>query len=431
MKQFDGEAPARFLWLPPMLRPPGGMTRAQERTFLLVGAAALFAGFDQNIYGFALPQIQATLHIPENQIGLTVTYFRLATLVAMLFALTADIIGRRRLLLITIFGQGLFTLATAFVQTYPQFVWAQVLTRVFGYAEEMLCYVVIMEEAAASVRGWSAGTLAGLSYTGAGLAALFFAAVNILPGKWRALYVIGGLTILFVAVLRRSLPETRRFEVRHEEVEKIQVRIGGALDLFRRLVKEYPARILLIFTMVAGFGFAIGPATVLAATYLQKTLGYAPWQATALMIPGGLLALWLNIMMGRFSDHIGRKRVVFLMALACGLAYAAFYSGLSGAVIPPLWILAFFGFFTADSLMRGMTVELVPTAYRATIGGLAYAIEIFAGGISLALEGVWYDHFHAHGPAIAMALLAIPISLIALLFLPEPAGRTLEEISHA
>jgi MFS family permease len=431
MKPFDSEAPARFLWLPPMLRPPGGMTRAQERTFLLVGVAALFAGFDQNIYGFALPQIQATLHIPENQIGLTVTYFRLATFVAMLFALTADIVGRRRLLLITILGQGFFTLATAFVQTYPQFVWAQVLTRVFGYAEEMLCYVVIMEEAAASVRGWSSGTLAGLTYTGAGLAALFFAAVNILPGKWRALYVIGGLTILFVAALRRNLPETKRFEVRHEEVEKIQARIGGAFDLLRRLVKEYPARILLIFTMVAAYGFAIGPSTVLAATYLQKTLGYAPWQATALMIPGGLLALWLNIMMGRSSDRIGRKRVVFIMMLTCGLAYAAFYSGLSGAVIPPLWILAFFGFFTADSLMRGMTVELVPTAYRATIGGLAYAIEVFAGGISLALEGVWYDHFHAHGPAIAMALLAIPISLIALLFLPEPAGRTLEDISHA
>jgi len=270
-----------------------------------------------------------------------------------------------------------------------------------------------------------------LTYTGAGLAALFFAAVNILPGRWRALYVIGGLTILFVAYLRRSLPETKRFQLRHEEVEKLEAHIGGAFDLLRRLVKEYPTRILLAFLTVGAFGFAVSPSTVLAASYLQKTLGYAPWQATTLMIPGGLLALYLNIMMGRLSDRIGRKRVVFIMMLVCATAYAAFYSGLRGPVIPPLWIIAFFGFFTADSLARGFTVEIVPTAYRATVAGLGYAVETFCGGISLALEGVWYDHFHAHGPAISMALLAIPISLIALLFLPEPAGRTLEEISHA
>jgi len=430
MRIFDGEAPARFGWLPPLLRPPQTMTRAQERTFLLVGLAALFAGFDQNVYGFAIPQIQATLHIPENQIGLTVTWFRIATFAAMLVALTADIVGRRRLLLFTIFGQAAFTLATAFSQTYTQFVWLQVLTRVFGYAEEMLCYVVIVEEVAAGARGWAAGTLAGMTYTGAGLAALFFAAVNILPGHWRALYVIGGASMLFVAFLRRSLPETKRFQVRHEEVEKLQSRIAGTFDLVTRIFRDYPVRILLILIAVGAWGFSIGPATVLAASYLQKTLGFAPWQTTALLIPGGLLALWLNIMMGRVSDRLGRKRVIILMMIVSGAAYAGFFSGLRGWAIPPLWVIAFFGFFTADSLVRGMSVELVPTAYRATMGGIAYCVEVFSGGIALGLEGVWYDRFHAHGPAIALALLAIPISLIALLFLPEPAGRTLEDISH-
>ncbi len=431
MKIFDGEAPARFLWLPPGLRPPGGMTRAQERTFLLVGMAALFAGFDQNIYGFAIPQIQASLHIPENQIGLTVTYFRLATFVAMAISLSADIVGRRRLLLFTIFGQAAFTLATAFAQTYPEFVWLQFATRMFGYSEEMLCYVVVVEEVAAGVRGWAAGTMAGLNYSGAGLAALCFAAVNILPGHWRALYVIGGCSMLFVAFLRRRLPETKRFEIRQEEVQKVHARIGGALDMLRRLVREYPGRLLLVFLIVGAWGFAIGPSTVLANKYLQQTLGFAPWQTTVLLIPGGLLALWLNIIMGRYSDRIGRKRIVFAMMALSGLSYATFFSGLHGWMIPPLWVVAFFGFFTADALMAGFALEIVPTAYRATVGGIRYAVEIMAGGIALGLEGVWYDHFHAHGPAISVALLAIPISLIGLLFLPEPAGRTLEDISHA
>ncbi len=427
----NDDLPARFTWLPPMLRPKAPMTRREERVFLLVGLAALFAGFDQNVYGFAIPQIQASLHIPENQIGLTVTYFRIATLAAMILALSADIVGRRRLLLFTIFGQAAFTLATAFSQNYVQFVWLQVLTRVFGYAEEMLCIVVIVEEVAANVRGWAAGTLAGLTYAGAGLAALCFAAVNILPGRWRALYVIGGFSMFFLAFLRRRLPETKRFQIRHEEVERLHSRIGGAFDMVRRMAREYPGRILLIALAAGAWGFAIGPGTVLAASYLQKTLHYAPWQASALMIPGGLFALWLNILMGRLSDRIGRKVTIGLMMSLSGAAYAVFFSGIQGAIVPVLWVAAFFGFFTASSLARSLSAEIVPTAYRATIGGVCYCAEVMLGGVSLGLEGVWYDYFHAHGPAISVSLLAIPIALIALLFLPEPSGRVLEDISHA
>jgi hypothetical protein len=100
-------------------------------------------------------------------------------------------------------------------------------------------------------------------------------------------------------------------------------------------------------------------------------------------------------------------------------------------VVSALWITAFFGFFTADSLVRSLSAEIMPTAYRATIGGLCYCVEIMLGGVSLALEGYWYDYFHAHGPAISVSLLAIPIALFGLLFLPEPSGRVLEDISHA
>jgi MFS family permease len=421
--------PARFRWLPPLMRPRVAMTRAEERVFLLVGVAMLFAGFDQNVYGFAIPQIQASLHIPENQIGPTVTYFRFATFIAMLLALTADIVGRRRLLLFTLFGQATFTLATAFSQTYPQFVWFQVLTRVFGYAEEMLCVVVIVEEVVAAARGWAAGALSALNYTGAGLASLCFAFVTILPGHWRALYVIGGMSLFFVAFLRRRLPETKRFQARHEQVQHLHARIGGALDLVRRLLAEYPGRIALILLIAGAWGFAIGPATVLQNKYLQQTLHFLPWQTTLLSVPGGLLALWLNILMGRASDRIGRRLSIFLMMTLCGTGYAVFYSGLHGPFIPPLWIVSFFAFFSADALMAALAIEIVPTAYRATVGGLRYMVEIFMGGVALWLEGFWYDRFHAHGPAISVSLAAIALSLLLVFLLPEPAGKVLEDIS--
>jgi len=125
--------PARVL---KYFRPPVPIDIRTERIFMLVGAAALFAGYDVNLYGLATSQIQASLHIPENQVGPTAAYFRTAAIFAFLLAASADLVGRRRLLLFTIFGQAIFTLLTAFATHYVEFVGAQFFTRVFGYAEE-------------------------------------------------------------------------------------------------------------------------------------------------------------------------------------------------------------------------------------------------------------------------------------------------------
>ena len=422
--------PARFVWLPPGLRPPVVMPARAERVILLVGAAAFFAGYDQNVYGLAIPQIQASLHIPENQIGLTVTWFRLAALVALLIAASADLIGRRRLLLVTLFGQGLFTLATAFAPDYVSFVWAQGLTRVFGYAEEMLCFVVIAEEVAAAARGWSNGTLTALYYLGAGIASLMFSLVTLLPYGWRSLYGIGSLAIFLVAFLRRRLPETERFA----SVEKVRgavSKFAQTTALLRDLARQYSARVLTVVIAAGAFGFAISPATVLQSKYLQSFYHYQPWQITLLTIPSGLVALALAIMAGRLSDRLGRKPVAFTIVALAGICFYFFYNsgGAPGWAVPLLWLGSFFGFFSGDALIAGFALEIVPTAYRATVSGLRYVVEIMLGALALALEGRLYDHFHAHGPAIQAMLAAIPITLVAILFLPEPAGKSLEEMA--
>jgi MFS family permease len=424
----DDTAPARFRWLPPGLRPDpkvGPMEYRQERTILLVGAAALFAGYDQNVFGLAIPQIQADLHIPENQVGLTVAYFRVAAIFAMLLAASADIVGRRRLLLITLFGQAAFTLLTAFTTDYNSFVLAQFLTRLFGYAEEMLCFVVIAEVVASNARGWANGTLSAMYYFGAGMASLVFALVNLLPYGWRAIYVIGALPLFAVAYLRRRLPETERFEK--------QVGIGSkgaqALQLVRDIARQYPRRVALVVIAASAFGFAISPATVLAQKYLQDSYHYSPGEVTLLLVPGGLIGLAMAILAGRLSDRVGRKPMAFAIVSLVAVCFFLFYNGAPGWAIPPLWILAFFGFFSGDALIAGFALEIVPTQYRATVSGLRYLVEMAFGAVALALEGVLYDSLGSHSAAIQWLLAAIPITLIAILFLPEPAGRTLEEMA--
>ena len=179
--------------------------------------------------------------------------FRAAAIVALLLAASADLVGRRRLLLITIFGQGVFTLATAFAPDYRSFVLVQILTRVFGYAEEMLCLVVIAEEVAAGARGWAGGTITSFYFLGAGVASALFGAVSLLPHGWRALYFLGAISILMVGFLRQRLPETQRFQSRGETGPKLQ----AALGLLRDLVREYPGRICAAITaLMTGMSYA-------------------------------------------------------------------------------------------------------------------------------------------------------------------------------
>jgi putative MFS transporter len=416
--------PARILGF---FRPPVPVDIRTERIFLLVGAAALFAGYDVNIYGLATPQIQASLHIAENQVSPTLALFRIAALFAFLLAASADLVGRRRLLLFTIFGQAIFTLLSAFGAHYWEFVGAQFFTRVFGYAEEMLLFVVVAEEITARARGWANSTLIAFYFTGAGLAAAVFGAVDILPYGWRALYVIGSVPIFLVAFLRQRLPETKRFQTQGAT----GIKAGAIFDLLKDIARQYPARVITVIVAAAAYGFAISPATFLAQKYLQEAYHYTPPQVSLVLIPGGLIGLALTIAAGRLSDRLGRKPLAIAAVALAGISFFFFFNDAPSWAVPILWVLGFFGFFAGDTLIAGFALEIVPTHYRATVGGLRYAIEIGAGAAALALEGMLYDGLGGHGPAIQWLLASIPITMIAILFLPEPAGKSLEEMSGA
>jgi putative MFS transporter len=416
--------PARVL---KYFHPPVPIDRRTERIFLLVGAAAFFAGYDINLFGLATKQIQASLHIAENQLGVTLAYFRSAALFAFFLAASADLVGRRRLLLFTIVGQGIFTLLTAFAGSYWQFVGIQFCSRLFGFSEEMLLFVVIAEEVTAKARGWANSTTIAFYFLGAGLAAGFFGAVNFLPYGWRTLYAIGSVPIFMVAVLRQGLPETKRFQTQGEA----GLKLDAILDLLRDIARQYPMRIVTAITAAAAFGFAISPATFLAQKYLQEAYHYSPGQVSLVLIPGGIFGLGLTIVAGRLSDRIGRKPMAITAMAVAGISFFLFFNHAPAWAAPILWILGFFGFFAGDTFTAGFALEIVPTHYRATVGGLRYCIEIGAGAAALVLEGVLYDRLGGHGPAIQWLLVTIPISMIAILFLPEPAGKSLEEMSGA
>src|SRR5262249_7130256 len=153
---------------------------------------------------------------------------------AILFSVLADYIGRRVLLLCTILGFTLCTFLTGFARDAQQFMLLQFLARVFIAGESILAIVVIAEEFDADIRGWGLGMLGALGTLGHGLASLIFAQVNHLPFGWRSLYVLGVVPMLFLAWFRRTLGETRRFEI-HRDSRSAVGGWRGAIQPFRNL----------------------------------------------------------------------------------------------------------------------------------------------------------------------------------------------------
>ena len=293
----------------------------------------------------------------------------------------------------------------------------------------MLLFVVVAEEIAAKARGWANSTLIAFYFAGRGRCrGWFFAAVNILPDGWRALYVIGAVPMFLVALLRRRLPETKRFRSPGRSRPAKRPRSWTCCRTWRGNI---PARIATVMIAAAAFGFAISPATFLAQKYLQEAYHYTPGEVSLVLIPGGLFGLGLTIAAGRLSRPVGPQAHGHRRRGSVGNQFPFFFGHAPAWAVPILWILGFFGFFAGDTLIAGFALEIVPTHYRATVGGLRYAIEIGAGAAALALEGVLYDRLGSHGPAIQWLLASIPITMIAILFLPEPAGKSLEEMSGA
>jgi len=399
------------------------VTRQHRLLLLLVGSALLINHYDLGIFSLALPQIQDGLGIAEEELGLYSGIVRLGVLLAFPLAYMADVVGRRRLLLLTLAGMTAATVGTAFVQEPWQFLALQSLARTFAYAEEMLCFVVIAEEFAADRRGWAFARLAALGALGYGLAALLYGAIDVLPGGWRAFYILGGVGLALLVFARRGLPETQRFAERRES-------LADRAAPFVSLVRAYPGRFLALVATTLPFTLGLTPALTLVSKFLQDERGFTPGAVGMLYFLGGGVSIAGYFLAGRLSDRFGRKRILFVTMLVAPLILAGVFLGPSGLWIAPAWSLGLFFYFAADVTLAGVGSELFPTSYRATAAAARTVIGVFAALAGLALESVLYTVLGGHGPAVVALALIAPFGVLPMLmFLPETASRSLEDIA--
>jgi len=415
--------PRWSVWLPFLARAPE-LTRRQWTVLGLVSLASLFDQYDRSLIAMALPQIQLGLGISEGEVGVLASIVRLGSLPALFIALSADRIGRRRALLGTVLAYTALTGASAFAPDPRTFIALQFLSRVFGTAEMLLAVVVISEEFGAEARGWGVGAFLAIQACGVGLAAILLPFAASFPNGWRGLYLVGLGPLLLLAWLRRSLPETPRFEAQAQRLSR-QRFFTPMLRLVRAYPRRFAATAVQLFFMSVGYA----SADFLGPKYLQQGHGWTPGQMSTMYLCGGVIAIFGAPVLGRLGDRTGRKPVAIASSLAI-VALALAYYNTSGVWLVVFWIALIFALTGHDAVLSTYGAELFPTSHRSTAAGARLIVATLAGSLGLALESALYPIVGSHWNAISLlALVALGSPLVITLAFPETAGRSLEDIS--
>ena len=392
--------------------PPAGLESADKKLLLLLGVAFFVGQYDMTVLGLALPDIQKSFSISEERLGKVIAIAKMGSIPALFLALLSDRIGRRSMLMFTLLGLSIATAATGFARTAEEFIAMQFLARGFSTAEEIIAVIYVLELLPVMHRGWGVGFLAAMGAIGAGLASLLYGAVEFLPGGWRALYVLAALPILYLAWLRRLMPESAMFNhyVKGDTAHSVW-------RPFATVWSTHRGQMMAIGLIAAAFWFHLAATMNFMSKYLQEMHAYAPQDISLLYIVAGAVAITGNVTAGRISDRIGRRPTLAVGLMINCLAVMTFYNS-SGLLLPLAWIALLFSFFAVEVMVNTISGELFPTSCRSTASTLRMIFAVLAGVAGLAVEGSLYTMLGSHAAALSAmtltSLLALPIVVLAL-----------------
>jgi MFS family permease len=392
-----------------------------------VALALMFENYDISLLASTLKYIAIDLQIDETQLGTFSAWIRLGGLPVLLIVPFADLVGRRRLFLFSVVAISVATFITAFSVNVTMFVITQVVSRTFLLTAAALAVVIVTEEFPAEYRGWGLGALGAMAAFGHGLGALLFAAIDILPYGWRALYAFGILPLFLLPMLADRIQETQRF------TEQDRGR-SSAVDVFanwlvplKRIAVDAPLRFAQILTL--GFALSFGQGVVFAFVgyYVLMYLEWSPGGYSAMVIFCGFIGIIGNVAAGRLADRLGRKPVGIAFLMVFPLTVFLFFRG-PELLVAPAWIMMVFSTLGAQVIIRALSSELFPTAYRGSATGALTMSEALGAGLGLlmlSLFSVEQGDILVYIPWLSCGVL---VAAFVMVFFPETAGLELEEI---
>jgi putative MFS transporter len=431
------------------------LNRFHWRILVISGLGWMFDAMDVLMLGFLLGPIASEFKLDPGQRG----FIASATFVGMFLGAAvagrlADRYGRRGVFTVTLVIFSIGSALSALAPTFETLLVARIIAGLGLGGELPVAATLVSELSPRSQRGRMIVLLESFWAWGTILAGII--AITILPAYgWRWAFAVGALPALYVAYLRRALPESPRYLAEHGRapeadavVRRIERAGGGALltlapviaparagktRLSELLSRRYAKRTVMLWILWFGvvltyYGMFLWiPSLLVSRGFDDVRPGQANmlfFLSTLAQVPGYFSAAWL-------VERWGRKPTLVLYLLGTALSAFMFGNVGAGEIAPVLLWLSLLSFFNlgAWGVLYSYTPELYPTSVRASGFGVAAAVGRIGGIIGPYLTPILVTAIAINGTfALFMALLLITAAAVAVLG-EETRGRSLEEIA--
>ena len=434
------------------------ISRFHMRAVLASGVGFFTDAYDLFVIGVASALITKDWHLSSGQLAiLNSTMLGAAFLGAMVFGRYADLAGRKRVYWVV----AAIMIAGALGSALSGSFWVLIGFRFllgFGVGGDYpVSAVMVSEYANRKDRGKLVGMVFGTQALGLVVGPLI--ALALLGSgastdvTWRVLFALGAVPAAAVIYLRCRMPESPRYQAqvqgRADQAASQIPGLSGALatgDASGGPRQQMGLRAFLTnrrwLIMLAGtagtwflldyayYGNTISTPQILslisphASTMTKIALQLAIFVVFA--VPGYVLAIVR-------LDRMGHRRLQltgFAVMAACFAVIAA-VSGMTTMVVPFLLVYGVSYFFTEfgpNMTTFVMPSELYPVDMRTTGHGISAGIGKLGAFIGVFLFPVLSSSFGLRGTLLLTAGVAVAGFALTLV-LPEPAGRSLEEIA--
>lgn len=379
----------------------------QRNTFIACFLGWTLDAFDFFILIFCLNALAANFQTKVSAIAEAV-FLTLAMrpVGAFLFGLMADRFGRRPTLMADIIAYSVFELASAFAPSLKVFL---ILRACFGIAmggEWGVGAALTFETLPAEGRGFFSGVLQEGYVVGYLLASLVYGTLFPIIG-WRGMFVIGALPAFLVIYIRTKVDESPAW-LQGQVSRKAERHLAGDIP-------RYLGSFLFLVVLMFAFNSFSHGSQDLYPTFLEKNHHFNPHMVGIVTIINSIGALLGGIVVGTWSERIGRRRAIVLAAL------------LAIPVIP-LWaysrtvpMLALGGFLMQFMVQGAWGVvpahlnELSPPAVRGTFPGFAYQVGNFIASRNIVIQAKLVERRYggSYPPVLAWTMLIVTV-LVAL-----------------
>jgi MFS transporter, PHS family, inorganic phosphate transporter len=434
------------------------LSRFHFRAVLVSGMGFFTDAYDLFVIGIASTLITLQWNLSADKLALlNSTMLGAAFLGAFLFGRIADVVGRKRVYWLVAVIMVVAALGSAFSPTYWVLIGFRFLLGLGVGGDYPVSAVMTTEYANRNDRGRLVGLVFSTQALGlviGPLIALSLLGAGVGNGMaWRILLGLGAIPAAAVVYLRLRMPESPRYQVqmqdRAAEAESemsrftsgtVQASTGGGAR--RRIGLRAFLTTRSFQVMLAG---TAGCWFLLDYAYYGNTISTP--QIIGLISPGSSTMRTIAIQLAIFvvaavpgyilaiarMDRIGHRKLQLTGFVMMGLCFAviALVPGMTTAVLPFLAVYGISYFFTEfgpNMTTFVMPGELYPVSVRATGHGISAGIGKLGAFVGVFLFPVLKDNLGLRGTLLLTAGVSALGALLTLV-LPEPAGRSLEDIS--